>query len=108
MVPVIDAPASNSISPAEAGELMRVASALRIRATRKEYSGIILSLAKQETPDTSGYDDPEIVYRVKKHHHAGLIVRAKKLERVLELLDQYAQRFVEDFEAVLPPLEKAE
>ena len=29
---------------------------------RKEYAGIILSLAKQEYPDTSVYDDPEIVY----------------------------------------------
>jgi biotin carboxylase len=108
LVPVVETPPSGSISAAEAGELMRVATALRIRAQRKEYGGIILSLAKQESPDTSAYDDPEIVYRVKKHHHAGLIVRAKKLERVLDLLDQYAQRFAADFEAVLPPLEKAE
>lgn len=78
------------------------------KPTRKEYAGIVLSLAKQEHPDTSAYDDPEIVYRVKKRHHAGLIVRSKKLERVEELLDQYAQRFAEDFVAVVPPLEKAE
>jgi hypothetical protein len=80
----------------------------RIPASRREYAGIVLSLAKQESPDTSGYDDPEIVYRVKKRHHAGLIVRSKKLARVKELLDQYAVRFAEDFAAVLPPLEKAE
>src|SRR5260370_19775354 len=43
---------------------------------RKEHAGIILSLARQEYPDTTGYDDPEIVYRVKKKHHAGLIVRS--------------------------------
>jgi biotin carboxylase len=78
------------------------------RPTRKEYAGIVLSLAKQEQPDTSAYDDPEIVYRVKKRHHAGLIVRSKKLERVEELLDQYALRFADDFVAVVPPLEKAE
>jgi biotin carboxylase len=78
------------------------------KPTRKEYAGIVLSLAKQERPDTSAYDDPEIVYRVKKRHHAGLIVRSKKLERVEELLDQYAQRFADDFVAVVPPLEKAE
>ena len=75
---------------------------------RKEYAGIVLSLAKQEQPDTSAYDDPEIVYRVKKRHHAGLIVRSPKLERVEELLTQYSQRFAEDFVAVVPPLEKAE
>jgi hypothetical protein len=35
-------------------------------------------------------------------------VRSKKLERVEELLDQYTQRFADDFVAVVPPLEKAE
>lgn len=80
----------------------------KITPLRKEYAGIILSLSKQECPDTSAYDDPEIVYRVKKLHHAGLIVRSKKLERLEELLTQYARRFVEDFVAVVPPLEKAE
>jgi hypothetical protein len=75
---------------------------------RKEHAGIILSLARQEYPDTSTYDDREIVYRVKKKHHAGLIVRAKKRERVSELLEDYAHRFADDFVAVLPPMEKAE
>jgi len=78
------------------------------KPTRREYAGIVLSLAKQEHPDTSAYDDPEIVHRVKKRHHAGLIVRSKKLDRVEELLEQYAQRFADDFVAVVPPLEKAE
>src|ERR1041385_6551349 len=48
----------------------------KITPLRKEYAGIILSLAKQETPDTSAYADEEIIYRVKKNHHAGLIVRS--------------------------------
>ncbi len=82
--------------------------AVKVKPSRNEYAGIILSLAKQESPDTAPYDDPEIVYRVKKLHHAGLIVRSKKLERVEELLGQYAERFAEDFVAVVPPLEKAE
>ena len=75
---------------------------------RREHAGIILSLARQEFPDTSAYDDPEIVYRVKKKHHAGLIVRSKSHERVSELLNNYAQRFENDFIAVLPPLERPE
>jgi hypothetical protein len=75
---------------------------------RKEYAGIILSLAKQEYPETSAYDDPEIFYRVKKNHHAGLIVRSKSHERVTDLLDDYGRRFAEDFIAVLPPLERPE
>jgi biotin carboxylase len=75
---------------------------------RKDYAGIVLSLAKQEAPDTSAYEDPEIVYRVKKKNHVGLIVRSAKLERVTELLDQYAQRFADDFIAIVPPLQRAE
>ena len=82
--------------------------AARLKPSRNEYARIVLSLAKQEYPDTNSYDDPEIVYRVKKLHHAGLIVRSQKLERVEELLSQYAGRFAEDFVAVEPPLEKAE
>jgi biotin carboxylase len=75
---------------------------------RREYAGISLSLARQEWPDTSGYRDPEIVYRVRKKHHVGLIVRSPQLERVTELLDVYAQRFADEFSAVVPPLEKPE
>lgn len=72
----------------------------------KAYGGIVLSLARQEYPDTSAYTEQEIVYRVRKRHHAGLVVRSEKLERVEELLDHYARRFAEDFTAVAPPLER--
>ena len=82
--------------------------AAKLKPARREYAGIVLSLAKQENPDTSGYDDLEIVYRAKKRHHAGLIVRSKKLDRVEELLTDYSVRFQQDFVAIVPPLEKAE
>jgi hypothetical protein len=72
----------------------------------KAYGGIVLSLARQEYPDTGSYTDPEITYRVKKRHHVGLVVRSENLERVEELLGQYARRFTEDFTAVVPPLER--
>jgi hypothetical protein len=65
-------------------------------------------LAKQETPDTSGYTDEEITHRVRKRHHAGLIVHSPSLERINELLDSYGHRFVEDFVAVAPPPERPE
>jgi len=80
----------------------------RVAPLRKEYAGIVLSLAKQEQPDTSAYDDEEIVHRVKKRHHAGLIVRAPKLERVTDLVDNYSQRFAEDFVAIAPPPDRPE
>jgi biotin carboxylase len=80
----------------------------KITPARKDYAGIIMSLAKQEYPDTSAYVEDEIIYRVKKRHHAGLIVRAPRLERVNELLDEYGRRFMEDFVAVAPPPERPE
>ena len=41
-------------------------------------------------------------------HHVGLVVRSPRLERVTELLDEYARRFVEEFSAVMPPPERVE
>jgi len=77
-------------------------------ARRHEYSGIALSLARQERPDTSAYDDPEIVFRVDRPNHVGLIVRSPSLARVNELLAQYAERFAHDFSAYVPPPERRE
>jgi biotin carboxylase len=74
--------------------------------TRRNYAGVIVSLAKQERPDTSAYNDPEIVYRVKKFHHAGFIVKSANASRVTELLDGYARRFVHDFVASQPVPDK--
>jgi biotin carboxylase len=73
---------------------------------REDYAGVILSLARQENPDTSGYSDPEVLLRIKKHHHAGLILRSGDPERVRSLLESYGQRFAEEFLAVEPPREK--
>src|SRR5213076_1146146 len=36
---------------------------------RRDYAGVILSLARQEHPDTSAYNDDEIACRVGKFHH---------------------------------------
>ena len=70
---------------------------------RRGYGGIALSLARQERPDTSAYDDPEIVFRVDKPHHVGLVVRSPDLARVRQLLEDYSQRFARDFSATVPP-----
>jgi biotin carboxylase len=78
----------------------------RLPATREEYAGVILSLARQDEPDTSAYNDPEVVLRIKKHHHAGLILRSTEQKRVQSLLESYAVRFAQEFMAVEPPREK--
>jgi biotin carboxylase len=67
------------------------------------YAGSIICLARQERPDTRSYDAPEIVRRLDRHHHAGLIVRADSAERVEELVTQYSDRFLQEFCAFEPP-----
>ena len=74
---------------------------------RTDTAGIVLSLARQEWPDLSAYADDEIVYRVRKRHHAGLIVRSPNAERVEALLTSYVPRFYQDFHASAPPPERA-
>jgi len=74
--------------------------------TFEKYAGSVLCLAKTAEPDTTGFDAPEIVVRMKKHHHAGLIVCSEKSERVRELLDQYSTEFAQRFLASMPPPDK--
>ena len=69
---------------------------------RKEYAGIIVSLSRFEHPDHSVFDDPEIVWRMEKDYHIGLILKSKSRERILELLDEYAVRIQKDFHAAMP------
>jgi len=78
----------------------------KLPAVREDYAGVILSLARQENPDTSGYSDPEVYLRIKRHHHAGLILRSNDQQRVQCLLEDYSHRFVQEFLAVEPPRDK--
>jgi biotin carboxylase len=73
---------------------------------RKEYAGICLALAKEEHPDTSHFDDPEVVYRVHKPKHVGLIVHSKKKARLYELLGEYSDRITREFLATAPAKER--
>ncbi len=76
-------------------------------APRNDAAGLLISLAKQEHPDTSAYNDPEIVWRMdEKKHHVGLIVKSADPARVQELLQNYAQRMRQDFFAWQPPLDR--
>jgi biotin carboxylase len=73
---------------------------------REDYAGLLVSLARQECPDTSSYHDPEVVWRMERKHHVGLIVRSGSYARVQELMGSYARRVQEDFGATLPPKDK--
>ncbi|MBI5472591.1 MAG: ATP-grasp domain-containing protein [Ignavibacteriae bacterium] len=74
---------------------------------RHDYACIMISLAKQEWPDLASYNDPEVVWRLNKKHHAGLIFRSPNHDRVEELLTNYTGRFYQDFFATVPLPDKA-
>ncbi len=78
----------------------------KLPPVREEYAGVILSLARQEDPDTSAYNDSEVHLRIKKHHHAGLVLRSTDPHRIPVVLENYAQRFAEEFLAIEPPRDK--
>jgi biotin carboxylase len=78
----------------------------RLPETRQQFGGLMVCLAKQEHPDLSAYNDPEVVWKLDKKQHAGLIVSSNQANRVMELIDGYLGRFAEDFLAVAPPKDK--
>ena len=51
----------------------------------------------------SVFADPEVVWRLAKRHHAGVIVASPSRARVAELVERYAQRLTDDFSTSLPP-----
>lgn len=73
---------------------------------RKDFAGVALALANQDAPDTAHYTDEEIVYRVTKPKHIGLIFYSKKQKRIDELLGIYTERITNDFLAVAPAKER--
>ncbi len=64
---------------------------------REEYAGLIICLARDEFPDLSAYNDPEIVWRLEKPYHAGLLIASNEPQRIESLLEEYNGRFAADF-----------
>ena len=59
---------------------------------RRDSAGLLVSLAKEEWPDTSPFNDPEVVWRMNLPWHIGLILRSDHPQRVEDLLNQYVAR----------------
>jgi biotin carboxylase len=70
---------------------------------RGHCAGLIICLARQQHPDLSPYHEPEIVWRLEKEYHAGLLVSSPDHGRVERLLAQYTDRFAQDFLTSAPP-----
>jgi hypothetical protein len=80
--------------------------AYQLPPNRSDYAGLIICLAREQWPDLSAYNDPEVVWRVPKENHAGLIVASSNAGRVEQLLNDYAERFAHDFLAHAPQAKK--
>ena len=80
----------------------------RLPEHREDYAGIVLCLAKQEWPDMSAFNDPEIAYRIHKKNHAGLIVSSPDPARLQAILENYSWRFSNDFLTAAPQYDKIE
>lgn len=78
-------------------ENLRKGENYKLPKVKKEYSGILISLAKQEAPDTSAYNDDEVWWRMKRKWHAGLIIKSKNRDKISALLEDYGKRFYTDF-----------
>lgn len=68
-----------------------------------QCAGLLVSLARDEWPNTYSFNDPEVVLRIAKRHHVGLLVRSPDCNRIVELLNQYSERVRKEFHASQPP-----
>jgi hypothetical protein len=73
----------------------------KLPKVKKGFAGIVLTLSKFEHPDLASFSDEEVCFTVLLNYHAGLIVKSDKSERILELLDSYAERLITDFATVV-------
>lgn len=81
---------------------------LELPPPRDEHAGLLVCLARQAQPDLSGYDAPEVAWRMDKSQHAGLILRSPDPARIDDLLGDYLGRFADDFLTTAPPKSRAE
>jgi hypothetical protein len=78
----------------------------QLAPSRADYAGLLVSLARQEWPDTSSFQEPELIWRMQKRHHVGMIVKSPDRGRVQYLLDRYAGRVRNEYHASAPPRER--
>jgi hypothetical protein len=74
----------------------------QVPVIKPNQAGVIISLCKDEKPDTSAFNEPEIVYRLDKPSHIGFVFTSNRSERVDQLLAEYSERISRDHTMVLP------
>lgn len=69
------------------------------------HGTLLVCLAKQQWPDLSSYNAPEVVWKLDKEQHAGVIIVSEDWGRVEQLRNEYVERFSNDFLATAPAKE---
>lgn len=87
-------------------DAMAKGTSYKLPPVRNDYAGIIVSLSRFEHPDHSGFSEEEIVWRLDKPYHIGLIIQSASKARIHELLDSYVERIFRDFHASAPVPDK--
>jgi hypothetical protein len=68
----------------------------------ERFAAILLCLSHQEWPDLGTFDAPEVFWKLRKRHHAGLIIASHDLTRIETLLEEYTSRFHSEFLTTQP------
>lgn len=87
-------------------EVARTEEGYELPSQKRRYGGVVVSLARQERPDTTPFADPEIVHRLDMKNHIGFVLAADTPDRVSELLTDYMARIGKDYHAALPGADK--
>ncbi len=72
---------------------------------REDSAGLLVSLARDEWPDTSAFQDPELIMRIDRKHHVGFVVRSPDHTRISQLLTEYTDRVRKEHHASAPALD---
>ncbi|MCB0044550.1 MAG: ATP-grasp domain-containing protein [Caldilineaceae bacterium] len=71
----------------------------------QNYAALMVCLAKDEWPDTSQFDAPEIAWRMPKKHHVGMVAASPDYDRVQALVAEYVPRLADHYVATAPPMD---
>ena len=74
-----------------------------VQETKKFYGGLLVSLAKEEVPDTRPLVCDEVDRFLSKKYHIGIVYKADKPETVISRLNEAADYITREVMQILPP-----
>lgn len=80
--------------------------AYKLPHSEYKSAGLLVSLAKDKHPDTSMYNDSEIIKTLKKDYHIGFVFQTANEKDTESKLDEFAAIVTEKYLNILPPSDK--